>query len=270
MLDEAPAAAGSILPLDPTALSGALGLGVGELAFCVAAVFLAGVVRGFSGFALSALIMASVTVVLPPVSLIPVCFVLEAIASLIMFRGGLRDADRRVVAGLAIGAFVGTPLGLQATLHLPPDASRLVALALIVTLAALQLTGRSPAFLATRAGLYGSGLVAGIATGLASVGGMVVALYVLAGGAPPARMRASLVLFLFVGMFTSGTWLLGTGVLDRLALSRGLVLAPPVVVGVLVGSWLFRPALQGVYRRFCLTLLIGLGLAGLIRLGVAG
>ena len=270
MLDDPSLTADIVALLDAGSREERLGLDGGELALAAAAVFLAGIVRGFSGFALSALIMASLAVVIPPVALIPVCFVLEGVASLLMFGGANRaDADWRIVRGLAIGSVLGVPLGLQATLHLPPDASRLVALVLIAALAALQLTGRSPAFLGTRAGLYASGLLAGIATGLASVGGMIVALYVLASRAPPARMRASLVMFLFVGMFTSGAWLLATGVLDRLALLRGLTLAPAVAVGVLLGARLFRPSLQVFYRRFCLTLLIGLALAGLLRLGLS-
>ena len=225
-------------------------------------------VRGFAGFALSALIVAGLAVIVPPVSLIPVCFVLETTASLFMVRGSLRGADRRVVAGLAIGSAIGVPIGLQATLRLPPDASRLVALLLIAALASLQLAGRRPPLLGTRAGVGVAGVAAGIATGLASVGGMIVALYVLARDDPPASMRASLVLFLFVGTFTSGAWLLASGMLDRLALVRGLALSPLVVAGVAIGASLFRPALQGFYRRFCLTLLIGLALAGLARLAL--
>ena len=247
-------------------LSARLALTPGELILCATAVFLAGIVRGFAGFALSALIMASLAILVPPASLIPVCYVLEGVASLLMFRGGVREADGGMVIGLAVGSALGVPIGLWATLHLPPDASRLVALTLIAALAALQLARRSPAFLATRPGLWGSGLLAGVATGLASVGGMVVALYALARDGPPARTRASLVMFLFAGMFTTGAWLLASGMLDRLALARGAALAPFVVAGVLLGSALFRPALQGFYRRFCLTLLIVLAAAGLARL----
>jgi|GEM_PF-75281 len=272
---------------DVTALLGAgsltesLALTHGQFGLFLTVVFLAGVVRGFTGFAQSALIMASLAVVIPPVSLIPVCYVLEGTASLLLFRGGAREADFRIVTGLAVGSAIGVPLGLQATLHLPADASRLVALVLILLLAALQLLGRrmsgvppmaagAKRWLATPAGLCGAGLLAGVATGLAHVGGMIVALYVLATNAPPARMRASLVMFLFVGMFTSGVWLVSTDVLDRLALMRGLVLAPAVAAGVLIGARLFGPALQGIHRNFCLTLLIGLALAGLVRQIVAG
>lgn len=249
-----------------TALPAIVELSPTEFVYCAAAVTLAGIVRGFSGFALSALVMASVAVIVPPVALIPVCLILEGTASLLMFRGGTRDADWQIVLGLAIGSTIGVPLGLRVTMQLPPETSKLVALLLILVLAALQLMRRSPAFLGTRTGLYAAGVIAGIATGLASIGGMVVALYVLARDAPPTRMRASLVMFLVIGMFTSTVWLVISGLFDRLAVQRGLAFAPFVIVGVLFGTTLFRPSLQGIYRRFCLLLLIGLASAGLLGL----
>jgi hypothetical protein len=60
----------------------------------------------------------------------------------------------------------------------------------------------------------------------------------------PARtMRASLVMFLFIGMFTSIVYLLGFGIMDKLAIRGGLLLAPIVAIGVLIGSCFFaRPS----------------------------
>jgi len=237
----------------------------GELAFAAAAVFIAGIVRGFSGFALSALIMGSLVAILPPVALIPICYLSEGAASLLMAKGGIREADKGVAWGLAIGSFIGVPIGLLATMSLSPEWSKVAALCVILILAIMQLFKTTPAFLATRPGLYLSGIVAGIVTGLSSVGGMVVALYVLASDMPAARMRATLVMFLFLGMFGSAISLVGTGVLDSLALRRGLALAPFVLLGVAIGSMLFRPSLEMAYKRFCLLLLVGLALAGLLR-----
>lgn len=237
-----------------------------QIAFVAGAVLVAGMVRGFSGFALSALIMASVVLILPPLELIPICYVLEAVASLLMFRGGMRDADMKIVWGLAIGSAVGVPLGLFATTSLPVETSKLIALVIILVLSVTQLLRASPTFLATTPGLYASGVTAGVATGLAHVGGMVVALYVLARDAPVRTMRASLVMYLFIGMFTSIAFQVGFGVMNGLALTRGLVLAPVVAAGVLVGSFLFRPRLESTYKRFCLGLLIFLAVTGLARL----
>ena len=239
-----------------------------QMVHCVGVVFVAGMVRGFSGFALSALIMASVAPILPPIELIPICYVLEATASLIMFRGGVRDADMKIVWGLTIGSAIGVPLGLYATTALPVETSKMVALCIILGLATAQLYRASPKFLARTPGLYASGITAGIASGLAAVGGMVVALYVLAREAPARTMRASLVVFLFIGMFTSILYLLGFGVMNKLAITRGLLLAPVVAAGVLVGSTIFRPSLEGTYKKLCLGLLIFLAIAGLLRLAL--
>ena len=240
-------------------------LAPGELILCTGAIFVAAIVRGFAGFALSALIMASVVTILPPVELIPVCFLLEATASLMMFRGGIKEADMRIVWGLAISSAVGSPIGLYATTTLPVDTSKLIALTLLIVLAALQLFKVRIPLLATRPGLYFSGLTAGIATGLASIGGMVVALYVLSQEKAARTMRASLVMFLAITMFTTLIYLLYYEVLDMMAARRGLVFAPVVIAGVLAGSWLFRPSLEGFYRRFCLVLLLSLAGVSLVR-----
>ena len=240
-----------------------------ELALLAAIAFAAGLVRGFSGFALSALVMAAAVLILPPKELIPVCWVLEMTASLLMVRGGVAEADRRVSLGLAFASAAGVPLGLWLTTTLPVDTTRLLALSVLIVLAGLQLARIRMAFLATNAGLYGSGLIAGIVTGIASIGGMVVALYVLAQDAPARTMRASLVLFLFVSSAFSLMWLLGYGVMDGLALRRGLALAVPVALGVVLGKLLFRPSLERFYKPFALCLLIGLATLGLLRLMLA-
>lgn len=240
-----------------------------ELAFCSAVAFLAGCVRGFAGFGLSAVAMAGLVLILPPVELIPVLYVLEGAASLIMFRGGIRDADMSRVWPLAIGSFVGIPIGLLATTTVSPDLSKLVAVIVILTLTVLQFSHSMPAAFATRSGRYAVGTTAGIVTGLASVGGMVVALYVLASRDNPAKMRAALTMFLFIGMFTSLGHMLLYGVMTETALVRGAVLTPIVLAGVFIGTCAFRPSLRNHYRRFCLGLLILICLASLSRL-IAG
>lgn len=247
-------------------LQNLIGLTGPEIMLSLGVIFLAGLVRGFAGFALSAVVMAVLVVILPPVELIPVCFVLEATATIAMFRGGQKNADMGMVVGLSIGSVIGVPLGLLLTTSISPELSKFVALVVLLTLATLQLFRASPAFLATRAGLYLSGLTAGIVTGLASIGGMVIALYVLARNAKPEEMRASLVMFLAVSMITSGLYYLGFGVMTKLAFTRGIIFAPVVLAGVLIGKALFRPELAGYYKLFCLVLLIVLALAGMGRM----
>lgn len=226
---------------------------------------LAGIVRGFSGFALSAMVMATAVVILPPVELIPMLWWLEMSASLLMLRNGWAEADRPMAYSLVIAAIIGWPIGLALTVSLPVDASKALALTIIVALAASQLAKVRLPFLATKAGLWGTGITAGMVSGLAHVGGMVVAFYVLAADKPARVMRASLVLYLFLGSASSMLILLAFGVMDFSGAARGLTFALPTMLGVLIGQQLFTERLSAYYRPFCLILLIGLASLGLIR-----
>ena len=247
------------------ALSAATGLSGPTLLIMAAICFSAGLVRGFAGFALSALVMASAVMLLPPVELIPICWVLEFTASILMFRGGLADADRRMVLILVVGSAIGMPVGLWLTTTLPVETSKVIALSLVVALAGLQLARIRLPGLATTHGTWITGVAAGIVTGLAMIGGMMIALYVLARDAPARMMRASLVLFLFAGAFTTLVYLLLYGVMDQRAAARGAVLALPAALGVVLGKRLFVPRLEPWYRPVCLTLLIGLAATSLAR-----
>ena len=228
-------------------------------------VLTAGIVRGFSGFALSALIMATAVFILPPIALIPMLWWLEMAASIMMLKGGWADADRKTAYGLVIGSAFGWPIGLWLTTTLDVGTSKIVALSVIVVLAVSQLAKIKIPYLATKPGLYGTGLIAGIVSGLAHVGGMVVAFYVLASNAPARSMRGSLVLYLFLGSITSMIVLLAFGVMDFSGVSRGLVFAVPTFIGVYLGQQLFTERLAPYYRPFCLVLLCAIASFGLIR-----
>jgi uncharacterized membrane protein YfcA len=236
-----------------------------ELLTLIGLTLLAGIVRGFSGFALSAMVMATAVVILPPVELIPMLWWLEMSASLMMLKSGWSGADKTMTFGLAGGSFIGWPIGLALTVSLPIEASKSAALAVIVALAAVLLAKVRMPFLATKAGLYGSGIVAGIASGLASVGGMVVAIYVLAAQSPAHTMRASLVLYLFLTSVISMVTLIAFGLMETSGIARGLVFAIPTMIGVFLGQQFFTERLAPYYRPFCLILLIGLASLGLIR-----
>jgi uncharacterized membrane protein YfcA len=182
-----------------------------------------------------------------------------------MAKGGWHEADRGVVMGLVIGSTLGVPFGLMLTTSISPEASKLIVLVLIIALALTQLAKIRLPFLATKPGLYGSGFAAGVATGIASVGGMVIAIYVLSQDAVASKMRAALVLFLFVSSITSMVTLLWFNVMDSTAAARGISLAIPTTIGVMLGQRLFIPKFAAYYRPFCLSLLCALAGTALIR-----
>jgi|TARA_B110000908_G_scaffold157156_1_gene197015 uncharacterized membrane protein YfcA len=227
--------------------------------------FAAGLVRGFTGFALSAFGLALAVLILPPVELIPVMWWLEMAASLVMLRHGWGGADMKATITLVCGSAIGLIIGLSVTTSVDAVLSQRIALCILITLALLQLAKIKIPHLASQPGTVATGVVAGIATGLAGVGGMVVALYVLARNDEPAKMRATLVAYLFMSSATAILTHLWFGTMNTTSTLRGLAFALPCVVGVLIGQRLFTPRFQPYYRPLCLTLLIGLGAASLLR-----
>ncbi|MCB1449561.1 MAG: sulfite exporter TauE/SafE family protein [Nitratireductor sp.] len=237
----------------------------GDLVLLAVLATLAGLVRGFAGFGLSAIVMAGMASRLAPVELIPVCFTLEFVASIAMVRGGMRHADMRLVALLAGTSAVGLPIGLFATTSMDPAVSKLTALAIIVILAMAQLLKFQPRNLASTPGIIATGLTAGMAAGLASVGGMVIALYVLASSKPASQMRASLVMYLAFNLAMSLVYFLAYGLLNQTSAVRGLLVAPAMLVGLAAGAALFNPQMGRLYRTTCLLLLLSLAGFGLFR-----
>ncbi|NVK32776.1 MAG: TSUP family transporter, partial [Gammaproteobacteria bacterium] len=171
---------------------------------------------------------------------------------------------------LALTSAIAVVFGLMLTQAIAVDVSRLVALLVIALLASALLLRLNLSRLHTPVGTALMGAGAGMATGLASVGGMVVALYMLSSTAPAAVVRASLVLYLALSEVFSLAALMITGVMDSTASWRALALLPAVTLGIGVGKALFRPEWERYYRPFCLALLLGLALWGLLRLTLEG
>ena len=245
---------------------GTLALNNSDLLILILICFFAGLIRGFSGFGLSAFVMSLALTIIPPIELIPVCWWMEFVASVFMIRNGWKDSDKKISIILWLGAVFGLPIGIALTTILDFQTSKIVALVLILILALIFIKNFNIQFLSTSVGTISSGVFAGVATGLASIGGMSVAIYVLASQNSARRVRASIVLYIFLNSVTTFIFLILFDVMDHKAFVRGVLLAFPSSIGVVLGSILFMQNLEKYYRPFSLGLLISFSLVGLIRL----
>lgn len=128
--------------------------------------FAAGLVRGFTGFALSAFGLALAVLIIPPVELIPVMWWLEMAASVVMLRHGWGGADMKAAATLVVGSTFGLIIGLNITTNVDAELSQRVALCLLISLAVLQLAKIRIPHLASRPGTIATGVLAGLPQGL--------------------------------------------------------------------------------------------------------
>ena len=147
-----------------------LALDISDLLILISICFFAGLIRGFSGFGLSAFVMSLALTIIPPIELIPVCWWMEFVASVFMIKNGWKDSDKKISVILWLGAIFGLPMGIALTIILDFQTSKIIALVLILILALILLRNVKIQFLSTTVGTIASGVFAGIATGLASIG----------------------------------------------------------------------------------------------------
>jgi len=248
-----------------TWLTTVTGLDMLSLLFCMAAVFAAAVIRGFSGFGLSALVVSSISLVLPPAEIVPMTLMMEAVASLRMLPAVRHDLDWKILGGLMAGAVPAVPAGAWLLASLP-DAAMRGLISLLVLAASLMVWrgivfSRKPGMAAHGA----TGVVSGGMFGAAAVGGLPVVVYLLAGSIPAATTRAVLTLYLML-MGLYGAAVTGAfGLLGAESVWRVAFFLPPLFVGVAIGGRKFARAGPDSYRRFTLVLLVVLALAGLAR-----
>jgi len=153
---------------------------------------------------------------------------------------------------------------------MPPATSKTLALCILLGLAALQLARIRIPLYATPAGPYAAGFGGGMATGLAGLGGMFIAVYVLSRGIPARQMRGTMNIFMLGAPALGLIAPLSLGTMDQTAIGRGVIFMLFSLVGAFVGQALFTPKYERFYKPVCLTLLIGLALFGLLRLSLQG
>lgn len=218
-------------------------------------VFLAAIVRGYSGFGFSLLAITSLSLIFSPAQVIPAIFMLEIAASLHMLPSIWRDVHWRSLAFLLAGTIIGTPVGVYFLANLP-QAQMTFALAVFVLLAtfllwrgfALKSMPNAPATLAV-------GTATGIANGAFGIGGPPVILFYFASPAGHAAGRASLVAFFIMTDVTGLLFLAREGLVTRESALLALAFLPALAAGVWLGARSFSTADPVRFRKIVLGIL---------------
>ncbi len=241
------------------------GLGAPTLAYALTVVFIAALVRGYSGFGASALIVTSLTLVLPPAEVVPIPLLIEIAASLGLLAQVWKDVPWRTMAWLLAGAALGMPAGFALLAALPADVMR-VAISILVLLAcALIWRGAQASSRPGRPAILGTGVVSGLANGIAAVGGLPVVLFFLYSSAAIATSRATLIVYLLIAdIYGTGVAWMNDLVTEEVLL-RTALFCIPLFLGVWLGNRHFLATSPESFRRFTLILLVILATAGLAR-----
>lgn len=235
-----------------------------QMAFAVAVVMAAGIVRGFAGFGFSAISVAGLALVVSPAAVVPAIFVLEVLASLRLIGSTWREVDAPWLGWLVFGNVLAIPLGLALLAWLPETPLRLLIGALLLLAALLLRSGFAAGLAPTRAARLATGLASGFVNGVAAIGGIAVAVLLSATALTPAAMRATMIaLFLFTDLYALAwagllAWVADAphALLGADTLRWALWLLPAMLVGIAIGQRGFAGVSPAAFRRRVLELLV--------------
>ena len=235
-----------------------------HIAILAACAFLAGVIRGFSGFGLSAVLVASAAFVISPKLIIPTAQVMEVIASIALIPTVWRDVNWKWLTPMAAAYVISIPLGVAALAYLPEAALRVGGCGVLLVATVCLLLNRRPQLPDGLPLRFGTGIVAGFFAGSTSLGGMVASTMLFAASLPAKNLRATLIVLFFGSALYSLPWGLWHGVVTLDTFTSAAWLAAPLLLGIAVGTRGFKSVSEAVFRRCVLVLLATLAVAGIV------
>ncbi|PSL21673.1 sulfite exporter TauE/SafE family protein [Shimia abyssi] len=233
------------------------------LPYIIAIAFVAGLVRGFSGFGTAMIYLPVAGQFLPPVWAIITLVMMDLLGPLPNVPRVWRDAHKRDLARLFAGVVVIMPLGIAVLLVVDPAVFRYIVSVFALILLVILISGfryrgtvRAPA-------LYGIGGVSGFLGGVAGMPGPPVILFYMASPHGPAVIRANTMLFL-IGYDIILSVMFGfQGLLAAVPVVLGLSLTVPNLLGNYLGGKIFRPEHEKTYRMVAYAIIAASAISGL-------
>jgi len=226
-----------------------------ELVFACIVIFLAAIVRGFSGFGFSLLAITALSLVYTPAEIVPSIFMLEIAASLNLLPGIWKDIHWKSLLPLMLGCLIATPIGVWALANVPPEPMQ-IALSIFVLIAtALLAKGFALKSMPGPIASTAAGAASGLANGAFGIGGPPVILFYFASPAGNLAGRASMIMFF---IFTDVIGLANQslhGLITMQAATRALFYLPALLLGVWIGARSFKSVDQGLFRKIVLVIL---------------
>jgi uncharacterized protein len=214
------------------------------------AAFVGGLVRGFTGFGFAMVFVPLATIAVGPVMAAALIWIIDIPFAWILAATSWRRVAWREIAPLLTASILFLPLGVWLLTHSDPVTVRwCIAVAILLGVTALATGWRyrgSPGLPLS----FGVGGSAGIASGMAQLGGMPIAIFWLAAQKnDPRQTRDNLNGFFCLLPTIAGIayWL--SGVLTITALKMAIPLAVPYGLGLAIGARAFPFASERTFRR---------------------
>lgn len=226
------------------------GVSADGIAVLLAATLLGGLVRGFTGFGFAMVFMPLASVVLGPVAALGLIWFIDLPFALPIAARSAKQAEWREILPLLLTATLALPAGIWLLIWLDRETMRWVLATLVLIAVALMASGWRYHGRPTVPLSLGVGALSGLFNGMASIGGMPLAVFWLGAQRNDRhKTRANLQTFFGVSTLISGAVLWWKGILTGDALMMAVPLFAIYGVGLWAGTHGFRLASEDTFRR---------------------
>jgi len=236
-----------------------------EIYLIVFTVFIASIIRGFNGFGFSATCISGFSFILPAIEIVPIILILEVIISIFMVPYIWNKIDWNFVLKLLIGITIGSPAGLYLLKYLSSEIIHLSVSLLVIFFSILLMKGYSNQKINNNYGNFFTGIISGTINGVTTLGGMPVAIFLLATSIQPAIIRGSLAALFFLTDIYAFILSFFVGIVDMTTIYRTLPLIMILPIGVYIGDNFFVKSKELTYRKVVFYFLIFISIFGIFR-----
>lgn len=225
----------------------------------------AGLIRGFAGVG-SGMLMAPIFILLfGPVETVAMIILIEIVTTIQLIPGVYKKIDWRAIWPMGIAAILFMPVGSWLLVTVDAEAmSRAVAAIVlvfsIILMAGWRFKGKKRTFTTAAVGSLSGTMMAAT-----SLGNPPVMLYLLSSQDSAATNRANFTGYFAITLTSLILWMTTKGLITPITVLRAGLLLPAFLITAYIGSKLFRKSSEKLYRRLTLSLLICVGIYGLIR-----
>lgn len=233
------------------------------LIWLVAAVLVAGIVRGFAGFGSAMIIMPVASSVLTPVEAVVFMLTAELIGPLPNAPAAWRDGTPKDVGRLIFGAALALPLGVFALSTMDETQFGWVVSFAVIGLLMLTVSGWRLKGELTKRLTVMTGAVGGFMTGFVGLSGPPVIMLYMASKLPIAVIRANFLLYLLALDVMMLPLLWGVGLMSWSIVFLGLLVGIPNLIANMLGARLFDPSAERIFRTVAYLVIAASAILGL-------
>lgn len=219
-------------------------------------VFIAALVRGYTGFGFAAIAISGLSLIWPAQVSVPVILIIDLLGSVGMLASAWQFADRTLLKNLSIGALIGLPIGLTILIQVPDSILKFAIGSAILAMTLWILFARNMSLAIAEWHTRIVGGVSGAFSAAASVGGLPIVCFLLMTAHVAQVQRATMVIFLSATDLISVGLIAASGVISSALLQPTLLLLIPTLVGVQCGQWFFQRKPPQSFRPIALPVLM--------------